>query len=378
MFLSLKQKVRQACSLSVGRACSPFQKLPVREKFPNYPQAASLCHKLIALALLTASSALACTIPVFRYALDRWHGDEYHLIVPASSSKDAELARALLPYRGTGPANIHIEESQDAAVAESQLFLPSDRQRATPLWSGKLSPQTFSAALESPARKELLQRLLAGESVVWVIVDGGKPQDSAEVERIAKRLRFLENVVQLPPQDPNDPDSKLGPGPPLQLKLTTMHLSLQNAEEKLFCAMLAGKKAAEALAKGEPFAAAVFGRGRVLGAWPLSDLDDTAMEDITMFLTGRCSCRVKNESPGWDVLMNVDWEVALQKVQDARKNADATPEPVVALLKPEIVTVTAQPTEEPKFRGTNSALIATGSVLLVAFLGWFGWRKMRR
>ena len=63
-----------------------------------------------------------------------------------------------------------------------------------------------------PGCTEILKRILAGESVVWVIVDSGKPEDQAEITRIEKRLKFLENVAALPIQDPNDPDSQLGPG----------------------------------------------------------------------------------------------------------------------------------------------------------------------
>ena len=327
--------------------------------------------------LIAASSAFACTIPVFRFALDRWNADSYHLVVPASSSKNVELARALLPYRGNGPANVHIEESNGPVATEAQLFLPNDAAHTMPLWHGLPTPQSFHDILESPARKELLQRLLAGESVVWVIVDGG-----AETERLEKRLSFLERVIEIPPQDTNDPDSQLGPGPTLRLKLSSMHLSVHSNEEKLFCAMLAGTKAAAALAKGEPFAAAVFGRGRVIGAWPLSQLDDTALEDISMFLTGRCSCRVKNESPGWDVLLNVDWESALQKVQEAQKNAPQTetktPDLSVASLKPETVVVTAQTQETARAWPNHAAPISVGVLAIVAGVGWLLLRRLGR
>jgi hypothetical protein len=109
---------------------------------------------------------------------------------------------------------------------------------------------------------------------------------------------------------------------------------MKDETEKLFCAMLAGKKSADALAKGESFAAPVVGRGRVLGSWKLTDLDDVALEDITMFLTGSCSCRVKNQNPGWDVLLKVDWESALEK---AKATSPARPRKSTA--QPETVRI---------------------------------------
>jgi hypothetical protein len=271
----------------------------------------------VLLCVLCGSSALACTIPVFRFALDRWEPDKFRLVVPVAVARQPEIAKLLIPMRGNAPANIRVEESADPAVTQTQLFFGNIGGK--PLWSGALDAVSLRSLLESPARATLAKRLLDGESVIWIIADNGRPEDKADADRIEKRLHYLEQVVALPRQDPNDPDSQLGPGPALRLKLGVLRISMQEPAEKLFCAMLAGTKCADALAKGEGFAAPVFGRGRVLGALPLAELDDTAMEDMTMFLTGRCSCRVKNQSPGWDVLLHVDWETALQKMQAQRE-----------------------------------------------------------
>ena len=290
---------------------------------------------LLSLALcLAASGAQACTIPVFRFALDRWEADGFRLVVPVANLKQQETSRLLIPLRGNASANIKIKEDGDASTTEARLMDSRDGDKT--LWSGALNAETLQSLLDSPARKELLKRILDGESVIWVVVDNGGPESKATADRMEKRLRYLEQVIALPPQDPNDPDSQLGPGPALKLKLTLMRVSQADPAEKLFCAMLAGKKCSATLAKGEAFAAPVFGRGRVLGAWPMAELDNTALEDITMFLTGRCSCRVKNESPGWDVLLKVDWDSALRKAQNKRSE---TPESKTARPQPETVHI---------------------------------------
>jgi hypothetical protein len=295
---------------------------------------------LLSLAFcLAAHVAQACTIPVFRFALDRWEADGFRLVVSAASLKEQETSRLLIPLRGNASANVKIKEDGGASTTEARLMDSRDGDKT--LWSGALNAENLQRLLESPARKELLKRILDGESVVWVVVDNGGPEGKAAADRLEKRLRYLEHVIALPPQDPNDPDSQLGPGPALKLKLTVMRVSQTDAAEKLFCAMLAGKKCAATLAKGESFAAPVFGRGRVLGAWPIAELDDTALEDITMFLTGRCSCRVKNESPGWDVLLKVDWDSALRKAQGKRSEV---PESRPTRLQPE--TVRIEPTKK--------------------------------
>jgi hypothetical protein len=269
------------------------------------------------------------------------------------------MIRLLLPYRGNATANIRVEN--EAAADKARLaggFAPDK-----PIWSGTLDAASLDSLLESPARKELAKRILEGESVIWCIVVGEKPEDTAAAERIQKRLKFLEQVVQLPPQDPNDPDSQLGPGPPLKLKLTTLRVKRDDPAEKLFCAMLAGPKCADALAKGEAFAAPVFGRGRVLGAWRVADLDEAAIEDATIFLTGRCSCRVKNQSPGWDVLLNVDWDHALEKASKATA-AGSNPRQNPQTAAPRATTTT------PKSPAADEHLVATSALIDAEGLPW--------
>lgn len=278
---------------------------------------------LSSLALLAASEAECCTIPVFRFALDRWEADKFHLVLPAEVAQDTAVQDLLRPLRANGKANLDITTAREGDLKSA--VLRSSRADGRELWAGELNAVSLSALLDSTARQHLLRQILAGDSVIWVIADSGSAADAAAVARIEKRLRFLAQVASLPVQDPHDPDSRLGPGPPLRLKFSTLRLRLDDPAERLLLSMLAGPRK-DLDPSHSSFAAAVFGRGRVLGAWPLSLLDDAALEDACMFLVGRCGCRLKNESPGWDILLNVDWEKALAAAaeQTTAENADAS------------------------------------------------------
>ena len=35
------------------------------------------------------------------------------------------------------------------------------------------------------------------------------------------------------------------------------------------------------------------------------------MEDLTLFLSGACSCQVKEQNPGFDLLLSADWNAEL-------------------------------------------------------------------
>jgi hypothetical protein len=77
--------------------------------------------------------------------------------------------------------------------------------------------------------------------------------------------------------------------------------------------MLAGPNADE-MGNHGTWLAAVFGRGRVLGAWGARDFGDEQIDEICLFLLGACSCQVKQQNPGWDLLLDADWDTALQEM----------------------------------------------------------------
>lgn len=318
--------------------------------------------------------ASACTIPVFRYALDRWEADPFRLVVPKAWATDRDKVKLLVPLRGNGLANVLVEESEDPALERARWLFPHDDDV---LSEGPLDVEAVAALLDSPLRRELIRRILEGDSVVWVVATASGGGD--EVERIASRLRFLEQVAELPAQDPDDPDSRLGPGPGLKLKFSVLPLSLEDPAERHFAAMLAGPEHAEWVKDGIPFAAPVFGRGRVLGAWRLEELDDLMIEDTSLFLTGRCSCRVKNENPGWDLLLKVDWESALASVGEEGPLAEKEITSSSAVVTPgPVETVEIAPTaviEPPGRAGLSWATLGgIGLAVIFALAGWRLWR----
>jgi hypothetical protein len=326
------------------------------------------------LAFACASGAECCTVPVFRYGLDNWQADAFRLEVPASALTDPKLTDFFRNLGTALPANLEVKSGTGT---EARLLFPHPEEAKSPVvWTGALTPASLAALIDSPARKEIARRILAGESVVWVLAESGnKTEDDAIAARVEKRLRYLEQVAILPRIDPNDPTSKLGPGPALRVKFSLMRVPRAGdfqsppsakdsngrrlevagtASESLLLKMLAGPKPAAELATG-PWLAAVFGRGRVLGAWPAADFGDAEIEEACLFLLGACSCQVKRQNPGWDMLMNVNWTEELRAVAEkASEVASSTIAPgkqspsTNAAPEPETVRIT--PSSEPEVR----------------------------
>lgn len=331
---------------------------------------------LILTALLCAPLARGCSIPVFRYALDRWQADPYQLEVSTSDGADEVVARFLRNFTDSTPINFTIVRTK--ADSPSRLVFPHAEPGARPAWNGRLAEGGLARITDSLARTALVQRIMEGEVGVWVLVESG---DDASDDRLAaaleKRLRYLEQVAQLPQIDPSDPTSKLGPGPALRVKFSLLRVKRDDAEEQPFLKMLAGPKSAEPPATG-PWLALVFGRGRVLGAWPAEGFGDEQIDETCLFLLGACSCEVKRMNPGWDLLLNHDWNESLRALGFPSLEAEGAEGPRPT---PETVTFTAAPPPPPPppaaatSPSTITGAAVAGSLLLLGIA--LVWRTIR-
>lgn len=313
--------------------------------------------------LLGTCPALPCSVPVFRYALDRWAPDRFRLEVPATTASPQRLLDSL----GAG-ANPNLDVVRDAAgadAADARLFFPHIDD--TPLWSGKVDEATLKSLVSSPARTEIAKRITGGDTAVWVVVGN----DSAEtVAALQKRLSYLEKAIALPKIDPNDPTSKLGPGPALAVKFSVIAIRRDDAAEVQFLPGLLGPKR-DRLPLDEPILIPVFGRGRALGAWPSSKMDEAQISEAMEFLCGACSCEVKAMNPGWDLLMDADWEAMLAKfgARDPAIAVESTTPREVEFVP--IPPAPASAVEKPLQRVHRGSIAGLVGVLGVTAIGFF-------
>ncbi len=328
-------------------------------------------------SLLLGGQGLACQVPVFRYALDHWEPDRYVLEAPPAAAQQEELAGFFRNLGSSSPLNL--DARLNAGATEAQLFFPGTK---TVGWRGTLTPATIGVLTNSPARAELTRRLLCGDSAVWVLVEN-TPKADEVAARVESRMRLLKNVAQLPRIDPNDPDSKLKPGPELKLDFSLLRVPADDPAEAAFIRMLAGPSA-----KGDsgftalPALAVVFGRGRVLRAGPAEGFDEAAIEEASLFLLRACSCRVKRENPGWDLLTSVKWDEALAAAASAQP-APPTPAATAPERLPETVKIEPAPLPAPvvmpitdnQKRGIRTTLAWAGAIVFVA-LAAFLFRKL--
>jgi len=370
---------------------------------------------------LIAVGARACQTPVFRYALEKWPVDFYPLLIYHDSpltGEDKAVADWLDKVQETESAQISVHvldiskqpatqpSSQPAtqpelspAEAQAAYLLkkfpaPKDvempamvlRYSARPgprgaVWpivhAGPLDGKIIRSAMNSPVRKEVSERLLSGDSSVWVLLESGdKTRDDAAAKTLETELKRMNEELRLPEQAPTPPGAEgyeEEVAVALKLKFSLLRVSRDDPAEKMFVRMLLGSE--PGLDEGEPVAFPIYGRGRALAGFVGDEIDANNIEDACVFLVGRCSCQVKNLNPGTDMMFSVDWDAALagqemMTIPDPPKFVTDEVDAVDVVLATTRPSATTQPKllfglAEPRSNLPLIIGIAAGAVVLV-------------
>lgn len=368
------------------------------------------------LLALVSSSVLACKIPVFRYALERWEADPYRLVVLYQGSRDQAVVDALVPERQTawrGKANLEWDLVDIEALTEEQLwqyegleelgdspsvrlYFPHGTKIEEPIWSGPLGDEALTALVTSDVRSALVDEILAGVSAVWVLLESGdEVADDEAAQRLAgyldeaaAALSIPEGVVRAedvgpggttPDGKPLEMDDVLRTSIPLRIGFSVRRMDPKHPDEAVFAATLKHLLTASGVParKGEPIAFPVFGRGRVLEGIAASLMTAGSIKAACAYLCGECSCQVKDQNPGVDLLLHADWAGRL------KGNALIVERPLPALsgfgvgdssntaspLSPDIdVQARVSSTGQPKARSLGGIVLASLGILLVTVL----------
>ena len=358
-----------------------------------------LCHRALgagglaaAVLLLAAGAGRACSVPVYRYALERWRVDPYEIHVfhrgdLAEGHKQAlkRLQEASVEKRPDGVIDLWLTdlskgepEGEAAKVWQAHasaaktpwLVVRYPRVFGIPIdtWAGPLSPEAVERLLDSPTRRQVAKRLLEGETTVFVFLESGDAtKDEAAVERLAKDLKRMEELIE-PPIPPggvwDDPIYDTEGVPELKIVFSIVRLARDGPAERAFREMLLGCEPGLKQETG-PMAFPIFGRGRVLCALVGEGISQLNIEEVCGFVASPCSCIVKYQNPGVDMLMDVRWDAAL--MGEASAIPEVVPPPLTGLAKfaqaAEAEAQAARPETTATASGMDDRPVAAKSVL---------------
>ena len=308
-----------------------FRKVSSRPQHCSGSRRTAIAATLVLMA--SASLAIACSVPVFRYALEHWRPDAYVAFVFHNGDLTAEqkaVVDSMQPRGAEGEpltnlivSLIDVDNDKNPVTQEMWRDLESDQLprmvvQSPPkwgppqtIWQGDFTADNAAMVMDSPARAQVGQKLVEGESVVWILLECGQPEvDDTAFKTLTSELKRLQGELKLPEIEEEDlGDLSVNPDA-LKIAFSAIRIARDDPKEQALVEMLQRVEPdlMDDELSGQPMAFPIFGRGRALYALVGKGIAPDVIEDASQFLTGACQCTVKAQNPGVDLIMNIDWD----------------------------------------------------------------------
>ncbi|MFW5871188.1 MAG: hypothetical protein ACOCVH_01745 [Verrucomicrobiota bacterium] len=306
-----------AQTIRLLRLCTEACSSPILRKRP-----ALLFFVIIFAISGSALTSSACTTPVWRYALEEWWPDPYYVNINIAGQLTASQQEAVSLLKsaseeGNALANMIIDVQ---TVTNSSLKTSVSVEYAgvlgmrkdKPFWSSELDLEAAGKVLDSPMRKKIAADLGSGEKVVWLALKSGDAgADKAAIEMVEKTLEveiaaYEEYRQQANAYATNEwADAYTLP----ELGVSVYSIDRDDPEEEFFVSLLLGIDSALEPAD-KPIIYVIFGKGRCLQPLVGEYINKENILSHFSYLGGACSCIIKSDNPGFDLLLSVDWTEA--------------------------------------------------------------------
>ena len=303
----------------------------------------SVVGAVAAWMLLGHGLAPGCDTPVYRYAMYRWEPApyEFYYFHRGAIAEDAAALHKQIDEAGASrenPANLMLAKVdldkdkelkgvppdvrklwQGQEKAEAPCYLVFTPHGAK-LFQGPLDAATLKALLDSPMRRKIVEQLAAGKAAVLLLLAGSDKaaNDAAEKavqEVIADVASGKITVYNGPPPFEGEGPKTKPPPPP---GFGYLRVARDDAAERWLVESLLGMDSelqSEELRK-QPLLFGIFGRGRALPPFVGKDIERENLLACVDFVTGACSCTVKDQNPGVDLLIAQDWYAVAEKLAE--------------------------------------------------------------
>ncbi len=325
----------------------------LRKKMPNRPfeTIAGFAAPWAVMAIFgfwfAAPVARACTTPVYRYAMYNWGSSPFvvcylhrgepdaqdepvHQKLREASRSESAAANVVLepidldqwkPEKLPPPVREVLQAHADGPLPTHVVLTPWGAE----LSAGRLDASAIASLIDSPMRKQLGGLLEQGNAAVLLWVPGKAEAENKRVEEAIKKT-IAEAAAG------NIPVASIDPGmPPMQgpgteeaaedaiaaanrLELATVKLDRTDKAEKWLVDSLMKIEPDLHEYVDEPMVFAVYGRGRSMEPYIGKGITVDNLCQLVAFLAGACSCMVKEQNPGVDLLFQWDWEATADQM----------------------------------------------------------------
>jgi len=293
--------------------------------------------------LLGVGGGWACETPVYRYAMYRWQPTPYevysfHDAANAEAHSAVEKAIADVAEATDNRANIVFIPVNLTTDPELEGVTPDIKQAwtsqenpelpsyliSTPygvqIYAGKLDATAIKSLVESPARKKMAQQLEAGKIGVLLYLSGKDEQQNEKTKNILAGLvkEVGEGKVSLysaPAKDASAAAEDAAPVGNPALELGLIEVNRDDAKESWLVRSLLAMES-DLPEESRPMVFLTYGRGRALLPYIGEGITRENLIREVEFISGACSCTVKEQNPGVDLLVRYDWDAASAALAD--------------------------------------------------------------
>jgi len=306
------------------------------------------------IATFGSSDAQACNVPVYRYAMNNWAPAPYWVFYfhRGQVAKEDEPVNRMLQELAeedsviTNLAFLAIDVTKKKQLDRlDELIIKTWKSHGgqtpthlvlTPwgadFFAGRLDPKTLQSMINSPMRTRIGELLKEGNAAVLLMLSCPREKLNAQAEKVVKELidrvasgRLFGNPEFGPQGAPQPAIENLTPGGPANYldqapqatKLSLVKLSRTDPAEKWLVNLLTIVEPDLHEYAEEPMIFVVFGRGRALEPYIGKGITPDNLEECIMFLGGACSCMVKEQNPGVDLLFRWNWEATADALAEA-------------------------------------------------------------
>lgn len=292
----------------------------------------------------------ACKTPVYKYAILNWADREYYQILRVydSSKKQAETDPEIKKqFEGkefiTNVGIIPIDISQDLKQMygdDFPTFLKEHMGENQPpyniilnprknvIYKGDIKPDDIPKLIMSPKRKELAEKLSIGY-IMLVLVEGKDEAKNKKAHEeikkgIAKSIE-VELDIRSHGEDPSAPPIDKKTLKPITMSYVAV--SPNDANEVWFYRQMQ-KINPRITDEKEPALYGIVGRGFVFDQGLVGEyLTEEQIVNMTIFLSGPCSCTVKAEAGGIDIITSWEWDKTIKVKLEANEEDPETAKP---------------------------------------------------
>ena len=283
----------------------------------------------------------ACSKPVFRYALEKWDVDPY-LVTIVYKDKLSEEGKNVLNYykkfydeeRGIILSTYRVNDKllplniRNIVSKYKKEKLPLVIVSYPPYYKNNLIvgiyPLTMDAAkllMEAVPGREVARRIMKGDAIVFLQLDcDNEKANQATAEKVEKELLKLDEKFNKSDENNEYIAEEEGYDNP-KIHFSLIRISRKESRNIPFITMLLNSSKDFKEVK-TPIIFPIFGRGRVLCGLYGEDINSDNIEGIADFINGSCSCEIKAQNPGFDILIPVDW---LDFINDEETVANSLP-----------------------------------------------------